>query len=1310
VLITAVCPLCRTSYQVQPSLRGQAIRCPNTLCRHVFVVPAEVPPAQPGNGARSGSVGDVVPILPAELAGGQPPARETPRPPAPAAPSWREAPPSVRKPAGSGPSPTPTARPAQPAPALAPPAPKPAQPAPPPEAATWRDAPPPVRQPGAPSPPAPPADTSVRRPASSADTLPGARRPEAAKQRPAQETLSDTTGRPLELPAGTWEPPPVRRDADAAKTSAPESAAPVVSRGRARKIMLFMIVVLVGALGTAGIIAWRTLLRGEEEVFADALRDYQDHKFIGAREQFKRLAENYPDSEKHPTYLFLQEWCELATRLHDPQADPLPTLEALEQFLKAHKGDPLLKSYARDVGAAFVAFVEGFGQRNTSPTGTGPFTVITRIDQVRTPVKAAGKDALGDADDERINKTLKTVREAVERWDRHYRVLTQLNDLKPTADGIREALRIISEKKEFFKSADDPEVKGLLDKLYDGHLAGVVYDKACEPDARPVPRDDTEPSVVIDPLLQGTPGGTPAGDPIVLALARGVLYALHKSNGSVKWARRVGIDTTTLPIRVPASSVARERILVLSSDRATLSAMDDDGNQLWQYRLSSPCLGRPLVVDQLAYLPTYEGVVHEIELARGGVVGCYRLGQHLTLGGVHEPDSKRLYFPADNSCVYVLDVGLHRCTLILYTSHPSGSLRSEPVLIPSVSPLVGNPTPGYLVLNQAEGLETNRLRVYELPLTDRHQAPLVLKPEPRLAGWTWFPPTRDAEKLVAVSDRGVLGLFGIKQANTKDQALFPMLGADGLALDSFLPQTTNAGGAVPSRGRSQVVQVNGDDVWVLARGWMLRLGIAWNNQDGPRPVAGWKAPLPLGSPLHASQIEEDPPRGRSTLFVVTQPLQQQTCVATAVNDEDGQVLWQRQLGLVCQGEPLPLVLHEGSPEPLLVALDQGGSLFALDPGRFPANSNAPWQSGGQSVAPSLADNPRVAPLLLPDPDRHAILEIACPGDGTHLHVRQVRWAGEKRLLKSNDRILRLPSALAGKPAVVGSQLIVPLAGGSLARLPLPIPADARLDEGPNWRPPLASPDTPGHVTSLGGDRFLTTDGGRGLTCWQWPPGAVWKSLMTVGDHPTAEVDDRVVAAPVVLPAPAGGTTRVCVADSGGVVTLLGLRADGSLEPKRKWDLKGQVTGGPFVRTLESGEVRLGCVVDGGRLVWLDPGASAPAWEHQAARAIIGQPQVVGGLLVVADQSGLINGLDVATGRPVGSGHQLYGSVVPAASPVAFGPGRLFVPLSDGTGILLAMDRLKAPPQKASEPGGGGKPLDNPPRKPVDNPPRLNDAA
>ena len=95
-------------------------------------------------------------------------------------------------------------------------------------------------------------------------------------------------------------------------------------------------------------------------------------------------------------------------------------------------------------------------------------------------------------------------------------------------------------------------------------------------------------------------------------------------------------------------------------------------------------------------------------------------------------------------------------------------------------------------------------------------------------------------------------------------------------------------------------------------------------------------------------------------------------------------------------------------------------------------------------------------------------------------------------------------------------------------------------------------------------------------------------------------------------------------------------------------------------------------------MWLDPSRDDPAWEHPTDGAVAGLPQLVEGSLVVADQSGKIVALDPVSGKPAGAGYALAGSVVPVTSPVAFGPGRLFVPLSDGTAVLLDIDKLKKP--------------------------------
>jgi outer membrane protein assembly factor BamB len=828
-------------------------------------------------------------------------------------------------------------------------------------------------------------------------------------------------------------------------------------------------------------------------------------------------------------------------------------------------------------------------------------------------------------------------------------------------------VRLIEREKVALPDLDkDKEVLSRLEQLYEGHRASIVYVPSDEELDRPALRSDVVPTMIFAPLVPGSsPGAAPDDDAITLALARGVLYAQKRSNGAVKWALRVGIDTTALPVRVPRTASSPERILVLSSDAETLTALDAEGNELWKYHLTKPCLGRPVVVDQRAYLPTYDGQVHEIELALGKLRGRYQLGQRLTLGGARQEGTKRIFFPADDSCVYVLDVGEQRCQAILYSGHPSGSLRGEPLVVAPV--VAGVDAPAYLILNQTAGLDAMQLRVFELPIPERGAAALPLSPPPRVRGWTWFPPAHDGEKLVMLSDEGVFGLFGIRQARNQDPALFPWLpgsGAGGISLDPYLKPEARA------PGRSQVVQVQGDDFWVLAHGKLQRLSLRWQSATGPKltPSEEWGAPLSLGSPLHASQVEEDKRTGHSTLFLVTQHLTRQTVLSTAVDDERGSVLWQRQLGLVCRGEPMPIPVAN-PPGPLLLALDEGGGLFMLDP------------SGTSSklLAPALDVNPDVPPLLVPAPDGQSVYEIACPGDGKHLVVRHIKARAGERQLEFVERTVALRSPLAGTPAIVGAWLVLPLANGDLARLPLPLPRDgAVLEAGAPWRSRDAGLESRCPVAALGGGRFLAGDGGRGLTCWEWTDKDCL-ALPKEHDPPMIELRGRLIAAPLVLPRETGdAAARVCVADATGVVTLLQARDNGALEKTRSWDLHGTITAGPFLSPSADG-TRIGCVVSRTRLVWLDPAKAEPLWEYSTGgKALVGQPRRIEDLVVVADQSGRYLGLNPKTGRPEGPGYSLEGSVVPAASPTAFGPGRLFVPLSDGTALLLPLRRLQHP--------------------------------
>lgn len=1279
--ITALCPFCRSAYQVQATLRGQLVRCPNAACRKVFPVPEEEPPAKasaapapspsapPDNGQRCGSVGDLVPMMPTEAA--------TPSPPSPGASKHVSemlplVPTETDTPAARGGQPTeadwwqaaPPVRgtPAQPD-APPPAAPSPPPPAPPASAAWWHDAPP-VRSPQKPAEPTQP----IR---------PLAPQSKETAQMPVR--TPETSSQPRELPPGVWDPPPVRRDAAEStndpqaekETAAEETHRPPLSKRRAWLVIAALFLLTFGVLGSAGVWAWMTFHRSEEARLREARGDYEQGSVSKAEKEYRDLLHDFSTSEEVEKYQFMAKWCAVCRAISDSDTDPAEAAAQLDTFANGHKKDHLWSDCkcGRDAGKRLLQLAERFAARNTHPTDEQPLKTADRIEQLRRKVAVLADDALTKDEAEQIDAVLAKVRRLVEQARKRRDVLAQLSlrDKETPIQAIKRIRALLARmERELPDIAQDPKARAALDRLYQAHRDSVIYleQKQDEPPPKPEPIvEDVGKTRLFAPLLSPAwLGKAPPHDPIVLALVRGVLYALKQSTGELKWAFRVGIDTTVLPQPVPAWEASPELFLVLSADTQTLLALDAEGDVQWEYPVGQRVLGRPILIEHRAYLAAYDGWVHEIELSQGQLLGRWRLSQRLTRGGVREGDTSRIYFPADDSCIYVLDVDPKKrgCVAILEDGHRSGSLRSEPVIIPPE----GANAPGYLILNQASGLDSMRLRVFELPLRSRFAAPLSLDAPARLAGWTWFEPKQDGEKLAVLSDAGILGLFGIRQAFNRDQALFPMLRTGGLDLSPFLQSERK----MPlERGRAQVVHMEGNDLWVLAHGRLQRVHLGWKDTTGLQASPVWKTPRTLGSPLHEPQRLEDR-NGRSDFILVTQSLEQQICLASKV-DEEGKVLWQRQLGLVCQGEPLVLTPPGGGP-PQLLALDQGGGLFALDPSRAP-----------HLLAAALEDNPQVPPRLLPGPDGHSAYEVATPGDGRWLIVRRIDWADGGRQVRVTQSQVSLVLATglmvpAGTPAVLGRQLIVPMTNGRLMRLPLADMQDREI--GPEWRDRLAPATAPGYVLALGGDRFLTTDGSRGLLVYEWPleTDKNWQRLPKQGE-PFTPLDYLVAAPPLLLPSANGQPPRVAVADSAGVLHLFIVAPDGKLQRGPTWELQGKPTMGPFLQAAPEGGWRIGCVLDRRRLSWIDPAQGQPPWTYSAGSSVIvGQPRRIDDLLVVALQSGQYLALDPHTGQPKDPGYTLRTSAAPAAAPVHFGPDRLFAPLSDGTALLLPLELLR----------------------------------
>jgi len=360
-----------------------------------------------------------------------------------------------------------------------------------------------------------------------------------------------------------------------------------------------------------------------------------------------------------------------------------------------------------------------------------------------------------------------------------------------------------------------------------------------------------------------------------------------------------------------------------------------------------------------------------------------------------------------------------------------------------------------------------------------------------------------------------------------------------------------------------------------------------------------------------------------------------------------------------------------------VMLDQGGGLFVLDP-QQPLNK---LRSTQQALAPALASNPRWPPRLLPAADGHSAYEIAASSDGQSLIVRHIVWVGNGRQLRANplpdvSLLSRIGTGVlipAGPPVVTKSQLLIPMNDGKVRGLSL-TDKQPSLQIGPDWsqlKTPVAGPS----LLALGEDRFLTLNDGRGLAAYEWPAGKDWQPLKE--GEPLKLLEYQVAAPPVLLPEGSNQPPRVVVADSAGNLRLFTVAPDGALQPGLIWPLEGNLTAGPFVQATARGEWRIGCVLDRRRLIWIDPTKEKRLWVYSTdGPAIVGHPQWIEDMLVIALQSGHYVGIDPQTGKARGPGYMLRTSAAPAAVPMPFGRRLMFAPLSDGTALLLPVDLLK----------------------------------
>jgi outer membrane protein assembly factor BamB len=1029
---------------------------------------------------------------------------------------------------------------------------------------------------------------------------------------------------------------------DSGPAVAPASFEVVSDAPSHRRRGLGPVIVLLGAIfGIAGFGSWviyNKIARSEETLRTEAERDYQNGSFRAAAKKYDELSQKYAKSGRTPDYVFLAALSSVRDAASRTPPEPLPALDLANDFVKKYARDPLLKERRDDLSTALALIANEWIAQAESAAASE--TELERapalLERSRSAVNLVDRFPSSGADPAALAARMDAVSAA----------LTAARDRKQHIAQIVELLRLENPDLGGARSLigrhrldRDPAV---LNAMADAErrVAEIKYELLNRA-AQPTAPGETHASILLD----ATQGGTVPGPPeFVLASARGLLYALDSRSGRRLWVTRVGLDAEGLPIRIPAHGDEPELVLVASADPPSLTARElQSGSVRWHQPLEAPLLCRPILARGRLLAPTAgaSGFVYDFNPRDGLLRGRFAVGQPLAAGGAFDAATERLYVPTYGQYVYVFNyapatevagpagAAAPRCEGLMPTGHAPGALRGEPIVISGDGSV---DVPRYLVLGETDGIDAMRLRAFRLL-----EKPTAVGPtaEVRLAGWSWFAPFHDAEKLVLATDAGALGLIGIQQRDNTDAPLFSLLGQDAPPI-------------APSRSpaRAELVHAEEHGFWALAAGRLQHFRLGLDRRTGPKLTPAWNSALALGSPLHASQVSRD----RSTLFLVTQTDSPAGHWATAVDARTGRELWRRSLGLTNQGDPIEM----GGK---LLALDTTGTLYQFDPA-LPAEGA--WTAGGERIFGPVR-NLVGEPQLLRSADNRTVMVVACRADGSNwqLIVEQFGQAGS--ILNAT---VAIPAPLAGTAAASATALVVPLADGSLARVPLT--GESRRNIGPNWRGLSAKLDAHCQVVHWRGDDFLIADGTRRLVRLTWPEGDKFQ----LDTAQAIELPARLTEYLNYWPESAA---KAIVADSLGNVHLI--RGD---VPKiaRSWSVVGNgesITAGPWV-----GGGRGYVVVSRKRLVAIDPDREAPAWVYNSSGdGITVSPASIGGRLVVADQAGVFVALDPASGQPAGPAFRHPAEVASTSAPVAFGPGRLVAILTDGSALVLPLSQLAA---------------------------------
>jgi len=1315
------CPHCETKYNVQPEVLGKSMRCPNRGCGKVFKAqplaqPVEPEPTQPVAkpasevGTSSTSPPQTTPIKPILLSRSASPKERG------GVASSKSGPSPGTSPAGSTASAD--------RPLTSPPAAPPAPPA---------GSPSPAARPGPrPAVPATPIvpDASPQSPTAASATIPG-----ASPQSPTASTFCTTATTPssnaLDSPSAASSAPPVQEIEWSEGLEVPTVATPITNeavtpsavsastvqadeflllpdRQRRRHwapiLLISLSIIAVLLLGSIAFYLLYYQDLAERRLLAVAEEHYKQGNYKEAAKAYSQLVEDYPNSADHDKYRFFVDLSELqaAVRVVTNREDYTAAWERWQRFVATHKDSPWSKpgsGYGHDIQEAGKKLCEDMvahADEQLTKFRNDRSHQAALEEKVRQTVQA-GKELL---------KSLQPFRATddppLDQWHQEFaRLEGELQKEQSRRQALTKAreylttitdARIATVENELAHAGwlTDPEAQALLNDARTRLRAMIRYE--LDPAAPQEPPLSTVRTIFcMAPLSPASNVATPTnaeGPPAVFpVIARGILYALEEDSGTLLWAIRVGADVTFPPTLTRLTLPEGISDILLCAHHAErhygiAAYLLRSGTLRWYQPLPAPVAGPPVVIGSRAYVPLRDewGTIYEFDAMAGTRQGRIRLGQpiaHLTV----EPKGRYLYATAEARRIFVLDGNARdeeenllplRCLQVLHTGHEPGTVRVPPLVL-EVASLPPAASEQRLLLCQTDGARSMKLRLFSLPPLEVVRSSDTPPPERQLSaveypleGWAHFPPVSDGERLAIVTDAGRLRLFTLNPAGGPDPPLSAL--PDRLALQASAESSTLP---LPAA----VIGAEEGSYLVLARATLQKYRL------GLHPQRGWDiVPLhssrPLGVPLHQPMVQIP----RQTACLSLRWLDPPACQAALVQLSDGSIRWRRQLGVthaispVVQGE-------------VILLLGRDGSAFTLHHNLL-NNPSVTLIAGADHLLAPMPPNSVGVTEVVTSGD-HSLAATVTPYEEVERDRRQLRLL--IRLIKDgrlwHEGHVTPAAPLAGRPAFLGENLLIPLADGLIYRhiRGTGLTSPDRLEAGPSWRVERRENAPSGAMLcALSTDTFISSDGSRTLKRWHWPDGQRWS------DAGEWILRDR----PIVPPLPLvqkekqdGSASHFLLADTTGNVWMYA--ADRIEPPQRRWRPGAVLPLGPPTSHLNStfdaqGQFRVTYTVANHLVVCLDPQQDAALWvyrpEEDRRSSLVGPPlPLPNGDWVVVDLQGRITRLQGTSGQVIASSQLQLPGTFPVAAP-CLTPGQdILLPMSDGSYVLHP---VPAPPQKA----------------------------